>query len=195
MRLCHLVFTTHRQTRRPRQNDGLENGFSEPHPHLDDHGLGYAVTAVPFPFRTPRPRNAFRNAFRSHPICRSAQLSAPLRVRFGALRADARPFAVDHAARRGRFAPRAYPTARRDGETRVPRRYGRCEDAPRRDAFFRGSSVEFTKTFPISVKFRKFGIDDRSYRDYMKLAEFGKLANFTRTFANLSDAKFSESSR
>ena len=45
----------------------------------------------------------------------------PLRGRFGALRADARPFAVDRAARRGRFAPRAYPTARRDGETRVPR--------------------------------------------------------------------------
>ena len=80
----------------------------------------------------------------------------PLRGRFGARRTDARSFAVDRAARRGRFAPRAYPTARRDGGTRVPRRYGRCEDAPRRDAFFRGSSVEFTKLLPMSVKFRKF---------------------------------------
>ena len=120
----------------------------------------------------------------------------PLRGRFGALRADARPFAVDRAARRGRSAPRAYPTARRDGETRVPRRYGRCEDAPRRrDAFFRGSSVEFTKLLPISEKFRMLFAFMGSYRDYMKLAEFGKLANFTRTFANLSKAKFSESSR
>ena len=115
----------------------------------------------------------------------------PLRGRFGALRADARPFAVDRAARRGRFASRPYPTTRRDGETRVPRRYGRCEDAPlRRDAFFAhvrcaGSSVEFTKLLPISVKFRMFFGFMVSYRDYMKLAEFGKLANFTRTFANL----------
>ena len=80
----------------------------------------------------------------------------PLRGRFGALRADARPFAVDRAARRGRFAPRAYPTARRDGETRVPRRYGRCEDAPcRRDAFFRRIHQNFS---PISVKFPSLGL-------------------------------------
>ena len=31
---------TDRQTRRPRQNDAHENGFSEPQPHHDDHDLG-----------------------------------------------------------------------------------------------------------------------------------------------------------
>ena len=38
--------------------------------------------------------------------------------------ARARAFAVDWAARQGRSAPSAYPTARPDGEPRVSRRYG-----------------------------------------------------------------------
>ena len=112
----------------------------------------------------------------------------------------------------GRYGPtrgRSPSTARRGGggshREPTPRRVATAKRACRaatdavktRRAEMRvsGSSVEFTKLLPISVKFRKFGIDDRSYRDYMKLAEFGKLANFTRTFANLSKAKFSESSR
>ena len=37
-------------------------------------------------------------------------------------------------------------------------------------------------------EFRMFFEDDRTYSDYMKLAEFGNPAIFTRTFANLSEA-------
>ena len=42
---------------------------------------------------------------------------------------------------------------------------------------------------------RVFLDDDRTYSDYMKLDKLGNLGNFTRTFADFSEAKISESSR
>ena len=101
-------------------------------------------------------------------------------------------------ARRGGGVPHREPTPRRVATAKRACRAATDAVKTRRAAEMRFSgevpsnSPHFS---PISVKFRMFGIDDRSYRDYMKLAEFGKLANFTRTFANLSKAKFSESSR
>ena len=41
---------------------------------------------------------------------------------------------------------------------------------------------------PFLGEFRMFFEDDRTYSDYMKLAEFGNMKHFARTFANLSDA-------
>ena len=105
--------------------------------------------------------------------------------------------------RRGRAVPHREPSLRCVATAKRACRAATDAVKTRRVAEMRFSPMFAAREVPsnspnfsqISVKFRKFGIDDRSYRDYMKLAEFGKLANFTRTFANLSDAKFSESSR
>ena len=84
----------------------------------------------------------------------------------------------------------------------MPRRYGpaktrrtalphrdRCRFAPFWTCFahvWRESSVDLNS--PNLGEFRMFFEDDRTYSDYMKLAEFGNMKHFTRTFANLSEA-------
>ena len=94
---------------------------------------------------------------------------------------------------------------RRDGETRVPRRYGLVKTrraasaAPRFARFapmFAAQVPSITLNSPNLGEFpRVFLDDDRTYSDYMKLDELGNLANFARMFADFSDAKISESSR
>ena len=122
----------------------------------------------------------------------------PLRGPFGALPGQARPFAVDRTPRQDLLAPRAYPTVRRDGEPRVPRRYGPVKTrraAPsRRDSpvlahVWRGNSVDYTQLFPTLVNFACFfGNEDyRTYSDYINLGECGIMAIFTRTFAYLRE--------
>ena len=108
-----------------------------------------------------------------------------------------RPVPRTSTARRSAGGSHQEPTPRRVATAERACRAATGAVKTRRSAEMRCSG-EVPSNSPnfsqISVKFRKFGIDG-SYRDYMKLAEFGKLANFTRIFANLSDAKFSESSR
>ena len=97
---------------------------------------------------------------------------------------------------------------RRDGETRVPHRYGPVKTRPAASA-----APRFARFGPCSLrKFRRlssitlnspnldefprvFLDDDRTYSDYMKLDKLGNLGNFTRTFADLSDAKIASGLR
>ena len=93
--------------------------------------------------------------------------------------------------RRGRAflhrEPSLRATVRRDGETRVPRRYGavkpRRAAPPRRDTLVLAhvrceSSVDLTKLSQPPVNFACFLDYDRTYGNYMKLATFGNLRNF-----------------
>ena len=102
----------------------------------------------------------------------------------------------------------AYGAARRRTVPCAWRRCGAVKSRraapPGRDAqpfrpfwpMFAAQVPSITLNSPNLGEFPRVFLDDyRTYSDYMKLDKLGNMVNFTRTFADFSDAKISESSR
>ena len=116
---------------------------------------------------------------------------APVRRRLSGAAGPFRTETLAYGASRRRNARPAPLRTRED----PPRRFRRTEIRPFWP-MFAAQVPSITLNSPNLGEFpRVFLDDDRTYSDYMKLDKLGNLGNFTRTFADFSEAKISESSR